>query len=70
MNDMNKTLGELQVQLGTGQSSPTLSPNSPAAASNSRIPWFTHTRSPSVSSVISYRPARTSESGSSFSVHL
>ncbi|XP_060532869.1 protein son of sevenless isoform X2 [Cylas formicarius] len=51
----------IKVQLGTGQNSPTLSPNSPAAPSNSIINWFNHTRSPSVSSVIStasYRPSR------------
>ncbi|XP_050310443.1 protein son of sevenless [Anthonomus grandis grandis] len=59
------------VQLGTGQYSPTHSPNSPAGPSNPIMQWFNHARCPSVSSVISttsYRPARTSEIGSS--VHL
>ncbi|XP_023014475.2 son of sevenless isoform X1 [Leptinotarsa decemlineata] len=47
------------VQLGTGQNSPTLSPVSPAG-SNPIISWFNHTRSPSVSSIMSttYRPPR------------
>lgn len=61
------------VQLGTGQNSPTLSPNSPAAPSNPLMNWFNHTRSPSVSSVVSttsYRPARTSESGPTMQSHL
>ncbi|KAL1502670.1 hypothetical protein ABEB36_007783 [Hypothenemus hampei] len=61
------------VQFCTGQSSPTLSPNSPAAPSNLLMNWLSHTRSSSVSSVIStasYRPARSSDSGSSMSVHL
>lgn len=61
------------VQLGTGQNSPTLSPNSPAAPSNPIMNWFNHTRSPSVSSVIStasYRAARLSESGSSIQTHI
>ncbi|KAJ8985180.1 hypothetical protein NQ317_018209 [Molorchus minor] len=43
-----------------GQNSPTLSPVSPAA-SNSKINWFNHTRSPSVSSIMSttsFRPPR------------
>ncbi|XP_072383056.1 protein son of sevenless [Diabrotica undecimpunctata] len=49
------------VQLGTGQNSPTLSPVSPAA-SNPIMNWFHHTRSSSVSSIISttsFRPSRT-----------
>ncbi|CAH1971501.1 unnamed protein product [Acanthoscelides obtectus] len=49
------------VNLGTGQNSPTLSPVSPAA-SNSIMNWFNHTRSPSVSSIMSttsFRPSRT-----------
>ncbi|XP_066255884.1 protein son of sevenless isoform X1 [Euwallacea similis] len=61
------------VQLGTGQNSPTLSPNSPAAPSNPIMNLFNHSRSPSVSSVVStasYRPARTSESGSSLPSHF
>ncbi|XP_018566397.1 protein son of sevenless [Anoplophora glabripennis] len=48
------------VQLGTGHNSPTLSPVSPAA-SNPIINWFNHTRSPSVSSIMSttsFRPSR------------
>ncbi|CAH1118521.1 unnamed protein product [Phaedon cochleariae] len=40
------------VQLGAGQNSPTLSPVSPAA-SNPIMNWFNHTRSPSVSSIMS-----------------
>lgn len=48
------------VQLGTGQNSPTLSPVSPSASSGI-MNWFNHTRSPSVSSIISttsFRPTR------------
>ncbi|XP_057667174.1 protein son of sevenless isoform X2 [Diorhabda carinulata] len=47
------------VQLGTSQNSPTLSPVSPAA-SNPIISWFHHTRSPSVSSIMStsFKPSR------------
>ncbi|KAJ8929658.1 hypothetical protein NQ314_017641 [Rhamnusium bicolor] len=59
------------VQLGTGQNSPTLSPVSPAA-SNPIINLFNHTRSPSVSSILSttsFRPPR-AEPISSASQHL
>ncbi|KAG5892771.1 hypothetical protein JTB14_007986 [Gonioctena quinquepunctata] len=60
------------VQLGTGQNSPTLSPVSPAST-NPIMNWFNHTRSPSVSSIMSttsFRPPRAAEPTTAAPQHL